>query len=301
MTSSTQPRPLHIYDFKALDRTPEGPCSGVVTPGRPFSGEPVSTHAAVKGERVQVAVVRQLRGTGTPGIQTNPAEQFHYVLQGDLLADIEGQLLPVPVGHVLHIPPGMPYRLAAGKNEDAVFYSARDSRYPLGDASGPSGSEVLSAPQTKNTTGKQVRYVYKIDALDAVPEGECSAKVTPNNFISKKSSSFGAALTGQRLHVGRIHKGIGSGTKLHNHPNEQFSFVLEGTMLYEIDGCKELQAPPFTVTHLPPGIIHSALASAAGDVVTFVAKDTSHGMSGPPVDGIEDGPIYLPGFRPAGK
>jgi quercetin dioxygenase-like cupin family protein len=124
--------------------------------------------------------------------------------------------------------------------------------------------------------------------------------VTPNNFISKKSSSFGAALTGERLHVGRIHKGVGSGTKLHTHPNEQFSFVLEGTMLYEIDGRKD-SAPPGTVTHLPPGIQHSALASAEGDVVTFVAKDTSHGMSGPPVDGIEDGPIYLPGFRPAGK
>jgi quercetin dioxygenase-like cupin family protein len=300
MATVLQPQTLHIYDFKALSRAPDGPCSGVVTPGRPLAGESASTHAAVKGQRVQVGVVRQPRGTGS-GIHANPAEQFHYVLQGSLLADIDGQLLPVPSGHVVHIPPGMPHRLVSAAGEDAVFYTARDAGHPLGDKPGQSGTEDMSVPLTRNVSGKQVRYVYKIDALDAVPEGECSAKVTPNNFISKKSSSFGAALTGQRLHVGRIHKGVGSGTKLHNHPNEQFSFVLEGTMLYEIDGRKDLQAPPGTVTHLPPGIVHSALASAAGDVVTFVAKDTSHGMSGPPVDGIEDGPIYLPGFRPAAK
>lgn len=300
MSTVLQPQTRHIYDFKALNRAPEEPCSGVVTPGQPLASVSAATHAAVKGERVQVAVVRQPRGTG-PGLNADHAEQFHYVLQGALVADIDGQLLRVPLGHVLHIPPGMSHRFAADISEDAVFYTARDACHPLGDQPGLSGPQDISAPQTRNVTGQNIKYVYKIDALDAVPEGVCSAKVTPNNFISKKSSSFGAALTGQRLHVGRIHKGVGSGTKLHNHPNEQFSFVLEGTMLYEIDGRKDQQAPPGTVTHLPPGIVHSALASAAGDVVTFVAKDTSHGMSGPPVDGIEDGPIYLPGFRPAGK
>ena len=97
--------------------------------------------------------------------------------------------------------------------------------------------------------------------------------------------------------MGHVHKAVGSGTKLHTHPNEQFSFVLEGTMLYEISGNK-LEAPPGSVTHLPPGIVHGAIASAAGDVLTFVVKDTSHGMSGPPIDGIEDGPVFLPGFGP---
>lgn len=298
MTNVMQTQTRHIYDFKALDRHPDGPCSGTVTPGRPLGGASAASHAAIKGERVQVAVVCQPRGTGA-GPQVDPAEQFNYVLQGVLIADIDGKLLRVPSGHVLHIPAGMPHRLAADGLEDAVFYSARDARHPLAERSALSMD--MSKAQTQNRSGRDVRYVYQIAALDAVPEGDCSAKVTPNNFISKKSSSFGAALTGQWLHVGRIHKGVGSGTKLHNHPNEQFSFVLEGTMLYEIDGRKDLQAPPGTVTHLPPGIVHSALASAAGDVVTFVAKDTSHGMSGPPVDGIEDGPIYLPGFRPGAK
>lgn len=303
MNTATQARVQHIYELARLDRVPERPCSGAVVARqalRTGNGSPVAT--GVRGERVEVALIRQPRGTGND-VHTDPAEQFLYVMEGALEVDIDGQRLRVPAGHVVHLPADMPHAHHA-VDADALVYLARDARYPLAET--PQGSAYAAgagdAPRTRNVTGRQVRYVYEIAKLDAVPEGDNSAKVTPNNFISKKSSSFGAALTGVRLHVGRIHKGVGSGTKLHTHPNEQFSYVLEGTMLYEIDGNDDV-APPGSVTHLPPGIRHSALASAAGDVVTFVAKDTSHGMSGPPVDGIEDGPIYLPGFgpRPAAK
>jgi len=37
--------------------------------------------------------------------------------------------------------------------------------------------------------------------------------------------------------------------------------------------------------------------ATVADVLKLV-KDTSHGMAGPPVDGIEDGPRFLPGFGP---
>jgi hypothetical protein len=49
---------------------------------------------------------------------------------------------------------------------------------------------------------------------------------------------------------------------------------------------------------MPAGVRHCTMASAEGDLTVFVVKDTSHGLSGPPVDGIEDGPRYLPGFGP---
>ena len=62
----------------------------------------------------------------------------------------------------------------------------------------------------------------------AFPEGPLSATVTPRNYISKKSTSFGAALSGERIHVAVIGKVRATGTKLHTHPNEQFSFVLQG-------------------------------------------------------------------------
>lgn len=324
MTAVTQneTRVRHIYKFDELDRVPEGRCSAVVTPRRLLSGETLTTGkstsvgAVVKGERVQVALVHKARGTGSK-IHTHANEQFNYVLQGTLIADMDGQVFRVPKGHVVHIPAGMPHSHVSSADEDVIFYAIKDTRtgivgppvdgvyngprhlpgFGLGTNEWKIGADGLPEPQTKNVTGKSVQYVYDIARLDAVPPNATSAEVIPRNFISKKSSSFGAALRGEKLQVGHIHKGVGSGTKLHTHPNEQFSFVISGTMIYEIDG-ETIEAPPHSVTHIPPGCRHSAIASAAGDVLTFVAKDTSHGMSGPPVDGIEDGPVYLPGFRP---
>lgn len=322
MSAITQEKQLvrHVYSFAELDRVPEGPCSAQVSPRRLLSGETLSTGkstsvgAVVRGERVQVALVHKARGTGSK-IHTHPNEQFNYVIQGTLIADMDGQVFRVPKGHVVHIPAGMPHSHVSSAEEDVIFYAVKDTRHGIvgppvdgvyngprhlpgfgtGDNVWKTGPDGLPAPQTQNVSGKKIQYVYDIEHLDAVPENPTSAQVIPRNFISKKSSSFGAALRGEKVQVGHIHKEVGSGTKLHTHPNEQFSFVLSGTMLYEIDG-HAVEAPPNSVTHLPPGVRHSALASAAGDVLTFVAKDTSHGMSGPPVDGIEDGPVYLPGF-----
>ena len=312
----------HIYRFAELDRVPEGPCSAEVSPRRLLSGDTLTTGkstsvgAVVKGERIQVALVHKARGTGSK-IHTHPNEQFNYVLQGTLIADMDGQVFRVPKGHVVHIPAGMPHSHVSSADEDVIFYAVKDTRHGIvgppvdGVYNGPRhlpgfglgtnewkiGADGLPEPQTQNLSGKKIQYVYDIANLDAIPEGPTSAQVMPRDFVSKKSSSFGAALRGEKVQVGHIHKHVGSGTKLHTHPNEQFSFVLSGTMIYEIQG-QMLEAPPQSVTHLPPGVPHSAIASAAGDVLTFVAKDTSHGMSGPPVDGIEDGPIYLPRFGP---
>ena len=297
----------HIYPLDTMDGVPEGRCSAEIAPRKRFpgtplaSGKPGSQGAVVRGERVQVALVHRARGSGfAPRVNAN--EQFTFVLRGTLVADIDGQLVRVPRGNVLHIPAGTPCGQAATADEDAVFYVMQDTRAPFDGFPNEGNMDVTDGakPRTRNETGSKKQYVYDIVNLDKVPETPTSAQVIPKNFISKKSSSFGAALRGDRLQVGHIHKGVGSGTKLHTHPNEQFSFVLDGNMIYEIGG-QTIEAPPHSVTHIPHGMQHSAIASAAGDVLTFVAKDTSHGMSGPPVDGIEDGPIYLPGFDPRKK
>ena len=300
----------HIYPLDTMDGVPQESCSAEITPRKPFpgallaGGKPASQGAIVRGERVQVALVHRARGRGfAPRVHVN--EQFTFVLRGTLIADIDGQTVRVPRGHVLHVPAGVPCGHFATADEDVVFYVMQDTRasfdgVPAEEGVGfPSGG-ALPPARTRNESGSKLQYVYDIVNLDKVPDTPTSAQVIPKNFISGKSSSFGAALRGDRLQVGHIHKGVGSGTKLHTHPNEQFSFVLEGTMIYEIDGATA-EAPPNSVTHIPRGMQHSAIASATGDVLTFVAKDTSHGMSGPPVDGVEDGPIYLPGFDPRKK
>ena len=143
-------------------------------------------------------------------------------------------------------------------------------------------------------------YVYDFAKLDTVPEGQLSGKVTPNNNVSKKSSSFGAAITGEAMHVGLIRKEPGSGSKPHTHPNEQFSFVLEGALLYEFED-QDCLVTPGTVIHIPANVVHSSCATGDGEALFFVCKDVRGGLAGPPVDGIEDGPRYLPGYGPNGK
>ena len=315
----------YVYDLDALGTVPDGPCSARVSPSRLLSGDTLATGKSttvgpvLTGTHVHVAWVVKPRGTGSK-LHTHPNEQFNYVVQGTLIADMDGQVFKVPAGHVVHIPAGMVHSHVSSPEEDVIFIAAKDTRHGIvgpavdGKHNGPRtlpgfgdnkdnewplGPDGLPLPQSPRVSKEKVRYVYKWDELDRVPDGPCSAKVTPRNFVSKKSSSFGAALTGERIHVGLIRKGRGSGSKLHTHPNEQFNIVMEGTLQAEIDG-QQVRVPPRHAIHMPTGVVHSTVASAEGDVVFFVAKDTRHGLAGPPIDGIEDGPRYLPGFGPKG-
>ncbi len=312
-------RTRYVYDFDELDTALDGACSAKVGMRGPAAGkvgantQAASNGAVVTGSRCHVALMRRARGTGSK-IHTCANEQFHYVLQGTLIADIGGEVLRVPAEHVIHVPAGMPYGLAAGADDDAVFIVAmgvrpaaamddegREQDYFAACAADDDAwqvqPEASRVPRTTRLSGGKVRYVYAIDELEKLPEGISSAKVTPKNYVSRKSSSFGAALSGKTLHVGVIHKTRGSGAKLHTHPNEQFNFVLEGRLLGEIDGLP-MEVLPRGLIHMPAGVQHCTMASADGDLTVFVVKDTSHGLAGPPVDGIEDGPRFLPGFGP---
>lgn len=295
----------YVYSYDHLDRRPEEPCSAGVAIQESLSAvSGAGTASAIFGKRAHVAVTHQEPGSGTR-LQSLPYEQFYFVLQGQLAADIDGQLVSVPRHHVLHVPADIPFSLVVSGQEKARFVAVRqgyDEETAVCEARQlfPGFSAELKVsvlPVSANVTGKTVCYVYPVAELDAVPEGECSASVTPRNFVSKKSSSFGAAIHGKSLQVGLIHKGRGSGSKLHTHPNEQFNLVVEGKLVGEIGG-GPLEAPTMSLIHMPPGVQHCTMASSEGDVRFFVVKDTSHGMAGPPVDGIEDGPRYLPGFGP---
>jgi quercetin dioxygenase-like cupin family protein len=315
----------YVYNLEALDTVPEGPNSCQVAPSRLLSGPTLQTGKSttrgpvLSGTHVHVAWVVKPRGTGSK-LHTHPNEQFNYVLQGTLIADIDGQVLRVPAGHVIHIPAGVPHSHVASAEEDVHFIAAKDTRHGIvgppvdgkldgprtlsghGDRPenewpvGPDGSLLAQSPRVSE---QRVRYVYRWDELDRVPEGSCSARVLPAARVSGKSSSFGAALVGDKIQVGLIRKGRGSGSKLHTHPNEQFNLVLEGALVADIDGQVAVPVPRYHAIHMPAGVVHSTVASAEGDVVFFVAKDTRHGLAGPPIDGIEDGPRYLPGFGPA--
>jgi len=78
----------------------------------------------------------------------------------------------------------------------------------------------------------------------------------------------------------------GTGARAHSHPNEQWTYILEGELLVDIDGVKARVSPGFLV-YMPPNVIHSATASPEADVVFLTFKDTSYGLWGIPA---EEGP-----------
>ena len=144
----------------------------------------------------------------------------------------------------------------------------------------------------------KTQFVYKMDDLTKIPDDITSAEVKLKGRISGKSSSEGGALVGSKIIVGYIHKAAGTGSKRHSHPNEQYNFVMEGTLQVDIED-QTLLCPARHCVHIPAGVEHSCMATPDKDVMFFVAKDTSGGLYGPPVDGIEDGPRIHPGYKKA--
>jgi quercetin dioxygenase-like cupin family protein len=146
-----------------------------------------------------------------------------------------------------------------------------------------------------------VQYVYDFAALDRVPEGPTSAGVAPRRLLSgdtletAKSSTIGAALFGEHIIFARVGQARGSGSKAHTHPNEQFNLIVQGTMLADIAGDR-IFARAGCLQHTPTNAVHTGVACPDEDLTFLAIKDMRHGVTGPPVDGRHDGPLYLPGF-----
>jgi quercetin dioxygenase-like cupin family protein len=154
---------------------------------------------------------------------------------------------------------------------------------------------------TETIQKPRVQYVYDFATLGTVPEGPTSAQVAARRLLSGpslatgKSSTVGAVLTGSRIILTLGTQARGSGAKPHTHPNEQFNYILQGTMVNEIEG-ELVFAGPGTLLHTPTAAVHTGLACPDEDLIFLAMKDTRSGIVGPPVDGQYTGPNYLPGF-----
>jgi quercetin dioxygenase-like cupin family protein len=150
-------------------------------------------------------------------------------------------------------------------------------------------------------TQARVQHVYDFATLDQVPEGPTSLKVAARrllsgpNLQSGKSSTVGAVLSGSRIACTLGRQAQGTGAKAHTHPNEQFNFVLQGTMMNDVQGDRVF-ASRGMILHTPGMAVHTGLACPDEDLVFLAIKDTRHGITGPPVDGKHDGPNCFPGF-----
>jgi quercetin dioxygenase-like cupin family protein len=114
------------------------------------------------------------------------------------------------------------------------------------------------------------------------------------------STSFGAAVTGEKMHIGYIHKARGTGSKPHIHKNEQFNYVMQGALMGEIAG-EPFHAPQGHVIHIPANTVHTIIADPEDnkDVIFIVCKDTTAGVGeADAADGKRDGARYEDGFAP---
>ena len=135
---------------------------------------------------------------------------------------------------------------------------------------------------TKAGSGK---YCFPMKSLDVIPAG------------TGYSTSKGGVVEGERMLVGYIHKAKGTGSRPHSHPNEQFNYILQGTLDVEIDGQK-FQAKAGSVVYVPANMEHSMVALPEEDVIFIAIKDLSHGIIGKATDGTMSGPRYMKGFEP---
>ena len=146
----------------------------------------------------------------------------------------------------------------------------------------------MSAQATKTkgaTKGGNGTYCFAMSGLDVVPAG------------TGYSTSQGGVVEGERMLVGYIHKPRGTGSRPHSHPNEQFNYVLQGTLQVEMDG-QSFQVPSGSVVYVPANMEHSMVATPDEDVIFLAIKDLSHGIIGKATDGTMDGPLYMDGFKP---
>jgi quercetin dioxygenase-like cupin family protein len=112
------------------------------------------------------------------------------------------------------------------------------------------------------------------------------------------SSAHGGVVEGERMLVGWIHKARGTGSRMHTHKNEQFNYVVRGTLVGSVNG-RKVVAPPGTLIYIPANAPHTLVASPDDEDVIFIAiKDLSQGIIGKAVDGTMAGPHYERGFAP---
>jgi quercetin dioxygenase-like cupin family protein len=152
---------------------------------------------------------------------------------------------------------------------------------------------MSASPQSQTKTegaikGGNGRYFFDLARLSAIDAGP------------GYSTAHGPVVEGERIQVGLMRMPRGTGGRPHSHPNEQWVYVLQGTLEAEVGGVKS-RVPAGSLMYIPADVVHSALATPDGDVLFLTAKDMSHGIVGTPVDRSIDAPLYAPGFGPTGE
>jgi quercetin dioxygenase-like cupin family protein len=143
-------------------------------------------------------------------------------------------------------------------------------------------------PQPRGIKAGDGRHVFKLAALNKIEAGP------------GYSTATGSLVEGERMMIGLMRMPCGTGALPHSHPNEQWAYVLEGTLKVDIEG-KKWDAQAGSLVFIPANAVHALVASADADAVFLTAKDTSHGIAGAAVGDASPGAHYEPGFGPSKK
>jgi len=136
------------------------------------------------------------------------------------------------------------------------------------------------------TRGGRGKYQFNLARVKDVPAG------------TGYSTSHGGVVEGDRMLVGWIHKARGTGSRMHTHKNEQFNYVVRGTLVGSVNG-KKVRAPAGSLIYIPANAPHTLVAHPQDKDVIFIAiKDLSQGIIGKAIDGSMRGPHYEKGFGP---
>ena len=98
------------------------------------------------------------------------------------------------------------------------------------------------------------------------------------------STGVGPVVEGDRMQCALVTKERGTGSNPHHHPNEQWNYIVKGTLRVKVGDEPEELCGPGTLLYFPANIVHYTIATPEEDVVFFAVKDLSHGISGIPVD-----------------
>lgn len=93
------------------------------------------------------------------------------------------------------------------------------------------------------------------------------------------SNVFGGVVEGERMIAALMRMPAGGGSVPHSHPNEQWVYILDGTMDSTVDGQRKLVKSGEAI-YIPANVIHFATATPDKDVIFFTVKDASHGLHG---------------------
>ena len=113
------------------------------------------------------------------------------------------------------------------------------------------------------------RYIFDLAGLNTIDAGP------------GYSTAHGPVVEGERIQIGLMRVPRGTSGRPHSHPNEQWIYVLQGTLATEVDGVQS-RVPAGSLIYIPSNVVHSALATPDADVIFLTAKDMSHGIAGTP-------------------